>query len=82
MAATAAPPAPAAAATATIKLGGTAIKPPYDIHGDVGEVLFTKEQLQTRTAALGREIGAAYQGKRPLLMPILKGGFICEPCRL
>lgn len=45
----------------------------YDIHDDVGEVLFTKDAMASRTIELGREIGSAYAGKRPLLMPILKG---------
>jgi len=43
------------------------------IHEDVGEVLFTKDAMAARTLELGREIGSAYAGKRPLLMPILKG---------
>eukprot|EP00775_Hariotina_reticulata_P002716 gene2716-3013_t len=44
--------------------------------------------MAARTIELGREIGSAYCDKRPLLMPILKGGFIfaadliraLEPC--
>jgi len=50
----------------------------YDIHSDVGDILFTKEQLAAKTVELGRVLGREYQGKRPLLMPILKGGFICK----
>jgi hypothetical protein len=50
----------------------------YDIHADVGDILFTKEQLAQKTAELGRVLGKEYAGKRPLLMPILKGGFICK----
>lgn len=50
----------------------------YDIHTDVGEVLFTAQQLADKTAELGRHLGRDYSGKRPLFMPILKGGFICE----
>jgi hypothetical protein len=51
----------------------------YDIHADVGDILFTKEQLAQKTAELGRLLGKEYAGKRPMLMPILKGGFICKP---
>lgn len=51
----------------------------YDIHADVGDILFTKEQLAQKTAELGRVLGKEYAGKSPLLMPILKGGFICKP---
>lgn len=50
----------------------------YDIHADVGDVLFTKEQLASKTVELGKLLGKEYAGKKPLLMPILKGGFICE----
>jgi hypothetical protein len=50
----------------------------YDIHSDVGEVLFTREQLAQKTLALGRTLAQDYRGKRPLFLPILKGGFICE----
>jgi hypoxanthine-guanine phosphoribosyltransferase len=57
---------------------GAATEVTYDIHDDVGEVLFTREQLAAKTAELGRRVGADFQSLRPLLMPILKGGFICE----
>lgn len=50
----------------------------YDIHADVGDILFTKEQMAEKTAELGKVLGKEYAGKRPLLMPILKGGFICR----
>jgi hypoxanthine-guanine phosphoribosyltransferase len=50
----------------------------YDIHADVGDILFTKEQLAAKTVELGKVLGKEYAGKRPLLMPILKGGFICK----
>lgn len=50
----------------------------YDIHADVVDVLFTKEQLAAKTVELGKVLGKEYAGKRPLLMPILKGGFICK----
>lgn len=50
----------------------------YDIHADVGDILFTKQQLAEKTEQLGKVLGQEYIDKRPLLMPILKGGFICE----
>lgn len=50
----------------------------YDIHADVGDILFTKQQLAEKTQQLGKVLGVEYADKRPLLMPILKGGFICE----
>ena len=48
----------------------------YDIHGDAGDILFTKEQMQAKVVELGRVLGRDYQGMRPVFMPILKGGFI------
>jgi hypoxanthine phosphoribosyltransferase len=48
----------------------------YDIHADAGDILFTKEQMQAKVVELGKIIGKEYQGRRPIFMPILKGGFI------
>ncbi|KIY94869.1 hypothetical protein MNEG_13094 [Monoraphidium neglectum] len=48
----------------------------YDIKGDCGEVLFTREQVQAATKELGAKIAADYAGKSPLIVPILKGSFI------
>lgn len=50
--------------------------PVYDIHEDTGEILFTKAQMQQRVVEMGQQIGKDYQGLSPVLMPILKGGFI------
>jgi len=47
-----------------------------DIHPDVAHVLITAEELQARVQALGREISAAYEGKEPLLLSVLKGSII------
>eukprot|EP00882_Tetradesmus_deserticola_P017085 GHRQ01018283.1.p1 GENE.GHRQ01018283.1~~GHRQ01018283.1.p1 ORF type:complete len:143 (+),score=36.47 GHRQ01018283.1:135-563(+) len=48
----------------------------YSIHDDVGEVLFSKQQMAEKVAEMGKLLGITYQGKAPVLMPILKGGFI------
>ena len=42
-------------------------------HEDVGEVLFTAEQIQRRVDELGREISLDYAGKSPILIGVLKG---------
>ena len=47
------------------------------------EVLIPAEGLQARIAELGREISAAYAGKAPALVCILRGGvmFLCDLVR-
>ena len=42
----------------------------------VGEVLIRADELQTRIAELGKEIAADFEGKKPLLVAVLKGAFI------
>ena len=42
----------------------------------LAEVLVTREQLQSRIAALGREISHDYQGEELLLICILRGGVL------
>ena len=42
-------------------------------HDDVGEVLFSAEQIRQRVDELGREITLDYQGKSPVLIGVLKG---------
>lgn len=42
----------------------------------VGKVLVSEDVLQQRVAELGAEITAAYQGRRPLLVGVLKGAFM------
>ena len=42
----------------------------------VGTVLFSEEAIRRRVAELGREISRDYAGKVPILVNILKGGFI------
>ena len=39
-------------------------------------VLFSEEQLAQRTAQLGRQISAAYRGKTPLFVGILRGSIL------
>jgi hypoxanthine phosphoribosyltransferase len=43
---------------------------------DLAEVLITEEQLATRIAELGEQITADYQGKRLLLLGVLKGAVL------
>ncbi|MHC4925623.1 MAG: phosphoribosyltransferase, partial [Planctomycetota bacterium] len=42
----------------------------------VGTVLISEEQIRARVQELGREISREYAGKCPILVNILKGGFI------
>jgi hypoxanthine phosphoribosyltransferase len=39
----------------------------------IGEVLVTEDELQRRVAELGAEVSRDYEGRRPLLVAILKG---------
>lgn len=40
------------------------------------EILLTKEEINKEVARLAQEISRDYQGKRPLLLGILKGSFV------
>jgi hypoxanthine phosphoribosyltransferase len=42
----------------------------------IGNVLISEERIQKRVAELGREISRAYAGDAPILVNVLKGGFI------
>jgi hypoxanthine phosphoribosyltransferase len=42
----------------------------------VGQVMITEDEIQTRVRELGRELADEYAGKNPILVNILKGGFI------
>ncbi|HMB71597.1 MAG TPA: hypoxanthine phosphoribosyltransferase [bacterium] len=42
----------------------------------IGNVLLSEEKIRARVQELGREISAEYAGKQPVLVNILKGGFI------
>jgi len=40
---------------------------------DIGQILYTEEQIQQRVRELGVQISADYDGKNPLLVGVLKG---------
>lgn len=42
----------------------------------LGQVVVTEQQIRDRIAELGKEITADYEGRRPLLVGILKGAFV------
>jgi hypoxanthine phosphoribosyltransferase len=44
-----------------------------DIEGDLTEILFTEEQLREKLAELARRIEVDYDGKKPLLVGVLRG---------
>jgi len=46
------------------------------MENDVAKILITEEQLQERIAELGKQISKDYEGNRPLLVCILKGGIL------
>lgn len=46
------------------------------IHQDCERILFTQEELSERIRALGEQITKDYEGKRPLLVCILKGSIL------
>lgn len=43
---------------------------------DIERVLFTEAELKTRVAELGAQITADYQGKKPIIISILRGSYI------
>jgi hypoxanthine phosphoribosyltransferase len=44
-----------------------------DLASDIGEVLLTEEEIQTRVAELGRQISVDYAGRHLTLVSVLKG---------
>lgn len=50
--------------------------PHPDDDPDLGEVVVSEEALQRRLVELGAEITADYAGRKPLLVCVLKGGFV------
>src|SRR5918992_4900955 len=44
-----------------------------DLLGDIGEILLTEDQIQTRVAELGAQISADYAGRELTLVSVLKG---------
>ena len=43
---------------------------------DVAKVLIPQRELQARVAELGQEISADYEGLNPILLCVLKGGYV------
>lgn len=43
------------------------------MHQDVKEILFTPEEIQSKSKKLGEQITKDYQGKTPILLGLLKG---------
>ncbi len=46
------------------------------MHKDCERIMLTEEQLRTRITEVAREVDERYQGKRPLVVGILKGSII------
>ena len=46
------------------------------IHPDVERVLFSRDDLARRVHEMGAQISADYEGKRPLMVTVLRGAFI------
>lgn len=42
----------------------------------IGRVLITREEIDNRVRALARQISADYDGRNPILISLLKGGFV------
>lgn len=49
---------------------------PYPSPDDIGEVLFTVEEIAVRVAELGQQIAEDFAGRTPLLVGVLKGSAI------
>jgi len=54
----------------------TAAPPPYNTNPDLGELVVAEDELQSKVAELGKQITADFQGRPPLLVGVLKGGFM------
>ncbi len=50
--------------------------PPFPVPGEIGEILFTADEIQARVAELGAEIAADFAGRTPLVVGVLKGSAI------
>ena len=46
------------------------------IDGEVGEILVTEDQIQTRVRELGEQISADYADTQPLLVGVLRGAYV------
>jgi hypoxanthine phosphoribosyltransferase len=47
-----------------------------ELHRDVERILLSEEQIKKRVADIGREISLDYQGRKPLLVSVLKGSVV------
>lgn len=47
-----------------------------ELHRDVERILLSEEQIKKRVAEIGREITLDYQGRKPLLVSVLKGSVV------
>ena len=54
----------------------TRVPAPHDENPDLGELVVSEDDLQSRIAQLGKEITADYAGRPPLLVGVLKGAFV------
>ena len=50
--------------------------PPFPADGDIGPILITEEQIQTRVSELGVELAQKYAGETPLFVAVMKGSVI------
>ena len=46
-----------------------------DSDGGIGATLFSEDEIESRIKELGAEITADYQGRRPLLVCVLRGAY-------
>jgi hypoxanthine phosphoribosyltransferase len=54
----------------------TSVPPPHDENPELGELVVSEDDLQSRIAQLGKEITADYAVRPPLLVGVLKGAFV------
>ena len=54
----------------------TRVPPPHDENPELGELVVSEDDLQSRIAQLGKEITVDYAGRPPLLVGVLKGAFV------
>jgi hypoxanthine phosphoribosyltransferase len=46
------------------------------VENDLAEVLISSDEIQTRVRALGEQIAADYDGKKPILVGVLRGAIV------
>jgi hypoxanthine phosphoribosyltransferase len=52
------------------------LPPPHDTNPELGDLVIGPAELQARIVELGRELTAAYSGREPLLICVLKGAVV------